>query len=274
MPVETVSLPLQAPLAGARYRLRFRKDGDLRLVSHHDLMHVFERMLRRADLPITFSRGFNPRAKITFAQSLALGLVGCAEVAELELQRPLSAEDIAARLSSQAPPGLEILSVQPLAPKQRARVHRAGYRVSVPARCRAEVPQRIADLLAAPACWIERTRPQRRRLDLRPFIDGLRLAGEFLEMELWMSPNGAARPEEICQLLGLDDVLAAGAVIERHYLELQDEVATATRMPANLGASKHTNTGLSAPASSAEAAAAHGAPQPTSLIDSPMAFDS
>src|SRR6202047_1078281 len=69
----------------SKYRLRFRKDGDLRLVSHHDLMHVFERMLRRAELPIAHTQGFHPQPRMVFALSLALGIGGANEVLELEL---------------------------------------------------------------------------------------------------------------------------------------------------------------------------------------------
>src|SRR5262245_34024195 len=92
--------------AVGKYRIRFRKAGDLRLVSHHDLMHVFERMLRRADLPCVSTQGFHPHPRITFALSLALGIVGCAEVVELELAGPLSAEEVHKRLARHAPPGL------------------------------------------------------------------------------------------------------------------------------------------------------------------------
>src|SRR5438270_12161834 len=93
-----------------KYRLRFRKGGDLRLVSHHDLMHVFERMLRRAALPVAHTQGFHPQPRMVFALSLALGIAGANEVLELEFTEALAAEEVHVRLASQAPPGLEIRS--------------------------------------------------------------------------------------------------------------------------------------------------------------------
>src|SRR5271157_3319048 len=60
-----------AMTTSTKVRLRFAKQGDLRLVSHHDLLRCLERMLRRAQIPMASSQGFNPRPKITFA--LALG---------------------------------------------------------------------------------------------------------------------------------------------------------------------------------------------------------
>jgi radical SAM-linked protein len=65
-------------------RLRFSKTGELRLVSHRDLMKFFERALRRANLPVHVSQGFHPMPRMVFALSLGLGIVGLDEVLELE----------------------------------------------------------------------------------------------------------------------------------------------------------------------------------------------
>src|SRR5947209_19229041 len=94
-----------------KVRIRFRKAGDLRLVSHHDLMRCFERMLRRAGIPFQSTQGFNPKPRLVFALSLALGIVGHEEVADLELTEDLSAEEVQGRLAPQAPPGPEILAL-------------------------------------------------------------------------------------------------------------------------------------------------------------------
>ena len=56
-----------------KLRLRFAKCGDLRLVSHHDIMRCLERMVRRAQIPLATSQGFNPRPKIVFALALGPG---------------------------------------------------------------------------------------------------------------------------------------------------------------------------------------------------------
>jgi len=50
-----------------KFRIRFRKVGDLRLLSHHDLMRTFERMLRRAGLPFRSTEGFHPKPRMVFA---------------------------------------------------------------------------------------------------------------------------------------------------------------------------------------------------------------
>lgn len=206
-----------------KVRIRFRKVGDLRLVSHHDLMRCFERMLRRAELPYHSTQGFNPKPRMAFALSLALGIAGHQEVVELELDAALPTEEIHARLARQAPAGLEILDIQRIDRKIKAQVRSAGYRLAVPAARVGELPRRVADLLAAPECWIERTRPQSRRVDLRPYLRDVRILSAAVEMDLWVTPTGTARPDEVLHLLGLGDLLEAGAVLERITLELHDE---------------------------------------------------
>jgi radical SAM-linked protein len=207
-------------MARSTVRIRFRKAGNLRLVSHHDLLRCFERMLRRAALPFHSTQGFNPKPRLVFALSLGLGIIGCEEIVQLELSDDLPPEEVRERLARQAPPGLDILTVERLGPKASAQVRRVCYRIALSADRRADLPERIATLLAAAACPIERTRPQPRRIDLRPYVRDLRLLSDALEMDLWVQPNGTARPDEILAVLGLGDLLQTGAVLERTTLEL------------------------------------------------------
>jgi radical SAM-linked protein len=264
-------------------RIRFEKAGDLRFVSHHDLMHCFERMFRRAGVAVQPSQGFHPKPRMVFAQSLALGLIGRAEVLEVELEEPLSPEEVHERLAGQAPPGLTIVSVRQIDAKTRVQVRRAVYRMVVPPERCQDLPRRIAEVTASGSCWVERTRPHKRRLDLRPYLCELRVSEDILEMVLWVTPQGAARPEEVLALLGLDDVVAAGAVIERSHLELHDEVSTAAGeetsvvMPpvwpvsAHISATEPSATQKPGPDSRAEKGSASRA---TALIPGPLSFES
>ena len=213
-----------------KVRIRFRKGGDLRLLSHHDLMRTFERMLRRAALPFRRTQGFHPKPRLVFALSLPLGVVGCEEVVELELEEVLPPEEVRERLARQTPAGLEVLSVRRIDPRAGAQVRRLCYAVAVPPERVHGLAGRVAEVLAAGECWVDRNRPPQRRVDLRPFLHELRLSppsgpegGARLEMDLWLTPSGTARPEELLRLLGLQGLAEAGAVIERTRLELADE---------------------------------------------------
>lgn len=241
MSFETPTATPLSPVPGvpprrAKYRSRFRKAGSLRLVSHHDLMHCFERMLRRAELPLCTTQGFHPQPRMIFAQSLALGIVGLNEVVELELADVLPAEEVHARLVRQAPPGLEFLSTRSIDFRLGAQVRRAFYRLHVPDSFTGNLVDECTQLLASAEAWVERTRPRVRRFNLRPYLSRLAFRAPFLEMALWVTPNGAARPEEPARLLGLEPVLEQGAYFERTDLELYDELPPddPERMPACL----------------------------------------
>jgi radical SAM-linked protein len=217
------SAPQAAAPARAKLRIRFRKGGDLRLLSHHDLMRTFERLLRRAALPFRSSEGFHPKPRFVFALSLPLGIVGCEEVVELELDEAVPPEEVHARLAARAVPGLDVLSVRRVESRKAAQVRRVTYRVALPPGREAGLPERITAVLASAECPVERTRPEKKRIDLRPYIDQIRPLAGALEMDLWVKPSGMARPDEVLGLLGLRDVTEAGAVVERTRLELEDE---------------------------------------------------
>src|SRR5207249_5372235 len=136
-PATAVATP---PRVCDKVRIRFRKSGDLRLVSHRDLMKCFERIVRSAALPVHVSQGFHPMPRMLFGMPLGLGIVGLDEVLELEFDEVLEPAEVHRRLAEQMPPGLEILSVQRIAPKAAVQVRRAGYRVAVSAERRADLP--------------------------------------------------------------------------------------------------------------------------------------
>lgn len=183
-------------------------------------------MLRRAELPFHSTAGFNPKPRLVFALSLALGIIGCEEVAELELDALVPPEEVRERLARQAPAGLDILEVRTIEPKTTAHVCRVTYRVKVARDAVAGLTEeRITNLLASAEVWVERKHPQPRRLNIRPYIETLRLTAEALEMDLWVTPNGTARPDELLVQLGLEQLLAEGAVLERIKVELDDEIS-------------------------------------------------
>jgi radical SAM-linked protein len=217
--------PAPSPGARARLRFRFRKDGALRWLSHHDLLRTFERILRRSGLPFRNTQGFNPHPRIVFALSLPLGVVGRSEVVELELDEEVPPEEACRRLQEQCPAGLTVLECRPLPRNAGVRVRGLCYAVGLPADRIGPTGARIAEVLSGGPCWVERAKPERRRLDVRPFLRDLRLDDQtgWLEMDLWLLPTGTARPDEVLGLLGLGDLLEAGAVLERLRLEMEDE---------------------------------------------------
>lgn len=206
-----------------KVRLRFAKRGDLRLISHHDLLRCLERTLRRARIPMALSQGFNPRPKIVFALAMALGIEGRREVVDLELAEPLEPAEVLKRLSAASSPGLDWLEIEAVAHGRSApQAEAVQYLLEVPADRRDAARSRLATLLGSTTWPYTRHRPGRDvAIDVRPFVLGAELDPlGVLRFRMKMTPDGSARPEEVIDSLGLSDLLEQGTVLARTEVEL------------------------------------------------------
>jgi radical SAM-linked protein len=207
-----------------KVRLRFAKCGDLRLVSHHDVMRCLERMLRRARIPVASTQGYNPRPKMTFALALGLGIESRSEVVDIELSEPLEPSDLLFRLRPVAPPGFEWIDACPIAdgaPPPRPRT--VEYSIPVLDERRLTAQSQLQSLLASSSWPFTRRRPNREStFDLRPQLVAAELTADgLLRFRLKVSPDGSVRPEELLEALALRDLLDLGAVLTRTDVELE-----------------------------------------------------
>jgi len=209
-------------MTATKLRLRFAKRGDLRLISHHDLMRCLERMLRRASIPMASSQGFNPRPKVVFTLALALGIEGRQEVVELELAEPMAPAEALARLTAVAPAGFEWLSVEGVPPGRAAQPQTVAYEFMIPSDRWEAARTRLAEFMAAQEWPYTRQRPDRTvAIDLRPFVLDAELEPSgVLWFRMKISPSGSARPEELIDALDLRDLLGQGSVLVRTEVEL------------------------------------------------------
>ena len=117
-----------------RIRLRFAKYGDMALVSHLDLLRLFDRVVRRAGLPISFTNGFHPSPRIIPASALSLGITSDGEIMDFELTERMNLEDFQTRLAAQLPKDLPVVSVEELPIKAlaaTASLEQAEYRLNI-----------------------------------------------------------------------------------------------------------------------------------------------
>ncbi|MBE6036505.1 MAG: DUF2344 domain-containing protein [Clostridiales bacterium] len=100
----------------SRYCLIFSKEGNLRFISHLDLMRLFQRAFKRARYNIKYSSGFNPHPKMCFAQPLSLGYAGLREYLDFEVDpaHPLDPAAVPAELNALLPPGVAVSECRPL----------------------------------------------------------------------------------------------------------------------------------------------------------------
>lgn len=101
------------------YRIQFAKTSAMRYTGHLDLHKAWERTLRRAQLPLAYSEGYNPRPRLTIASALPLGFTSEAEIIDIRLEEEIPVFEIAGKLDRSAPPGIQIQSILQLQGKPR-----------------------------------------------------------------------------------------------------------------------------------------------------------
>jgi len=123
-----------------RLRVWFGKQGDMALVGHLDLMRVFDRAVRRAGLPVSFSGGYNPQPRISIANALALGATSNNEIVDFELTKEIDIDSFRKDLSKELPAGMPIYDVLQLDLKSNSAsqvIEAAEYLITV--SCNREV---------------------------------------------------------------------------------------------------------------------------------------
>ena len=97
-------------------RVKYCKEGPIKYISHLNLAQVFTRTLRRADIPVVKSEGFNPRFRISFGPPLPLGISSTSEYLDIRLKEEIKTEELVEKLNRVLPQGLKILRAKIIPP--------------------------------------------------------------------------------------------------------------------------------------------------------------
>lgn len=191
------------------------------MISHRDLLRLFERLFRRADLNLRMSEGFHPKPRVSFPSALALGVEGRDEVMEMELAEAMDADELKRQVQDAAPPGLEVHSVTRCgAQEKKAQVERLHYEVRIPAQDADRLAKAIDRFLASRQHMITRD-DKSEPIDARKDLADLSLHGDVLRFSLWATRTRSVRPREILGILGLGDLEQSGTYLTRSRVELQ-----------------------------------------------------
>lgn len=208
-----------------RVRITFSKQGALRYTGHLDLHRLWERALRRADLPISYSQGFHPQPKISLAAALPLGFASRAEVVDVRLNDEIPVEDISARLKDSLPVDIKIVGIESVderAPALQTQVLSAAYEVHLTEPIDgAALTRKVETLMMSESVMRER---RGKTYDLRPLIEMLSVITEangnvWLKMTLAARDGATGRPEEVLNVL---DILPEYTRVERIRLIFQN----------------------------------------------------
>lgn len=184
----------------------FEKMGRMSWFSHLDLQNTMQRALRRAQLPVAYSQGFNPHVLTSFATALSVGCQSRGEVMEVEMAGEISPEEFAEKLNACLPDGLKVRRCAPVpdsAPALMAKVAEAGYDITAP---NADLTQAVEAFLKAEEVMVEkRSKTKTRLVNIRPMVHEITCAFDGkdsrLSMMLEQTNANALKVELVMQAL-------------------------------------------------------------------------
>ncbi len=190
-----------------RVRITFTKQGALRYTGHLDLHRLWERAMRRAELPITYSQGFHPQPKISLAAALPLGFSSRCEVLDVRLNDEIPVGEISLRLKDNLPADIQVTNVEVIderAPALQTQVLSAEYHAQLTEPVDGfDLKRKVEALMSSESLLRER---RGKSYDLRPLIESLTADPETtsLQMTLAAREGATGRPEEVLNALGIE----------------------------------------------------------------------
>jgi radical SAM-linked protein len=193
-----------------RFRIKYAKIEALKYTSGLEIQKIWERSLRRGHLPVAYSQGFHPQARLNQAAPLPLGFTSISEWIDIWFQDEMTLEGLSQALPLAVPPGIEIISIEeiPLTlSTMQNNVVSARYRVILLKSCEPDWLNQQVNLLLEKTT-LPRIRRQK-EYDLRPIIEELTVGENqqqwpVLWMKLAARPGATGRPEEVMLEMGLD----------------------------------------------------------------------
>ena len=165
-------------------RIKFRKYGVMKFIGHLDIMRYFQKVMRRADIPIAFTQGFSPHMIMSFAQPLGVGVTSDAEYFDIELTEAISSKRAIEQMNKVNVEGIEIVSFVEIPDDKKCSgmtiVAAAEYAVSLLESNKTsditkditdEWKEKIAAFMAQPEIRVlKQTKRSEKEVDIKPMI--------------------------------------------------------------------------------------------------------
>ncbi|MCY3835787.1 MAG: TIGR03936 family radical SAM-associated protein [Anaerolineaceae bacterium] len=196
-----------------RLRITFGKQGTLKYTGNLDTAKIWERVLRRAQVPVLYTKGFTPRPRLQFATATPLGITSECELLDVWLRETVSPGALSERLTPLSPTDLSIgtaCEVPVASPSLPTLVRAASYRIHFPdGLAPGQLAERVESLLRAETLPLRQEKMKRGKRQVaekeaRPLIRQLLTEDDrTLQATLATGERGNLRPRDLILLLGL-----------------------------------------------------------------------
>ena len=185
-----------------RIRIKFKKGLEVKFISHLDIIRTFERAIRRAELPVAFSQGFNPRMRISWGPPLSIGIESDCEMSDLYLESLMDQKKTIESLNQTLPSGLKILEAKLIdlkEPSLDSSINRAEYLVEIDAENPNGTKLQIDNILKREKIEVKK---KDKIINKKPMLYELSLVdGHNIKMVLQVGGKGTLKPKEILDLI-------------------------------------------------------------------------
>lgn len=195
-------------------RIKFRKYGVMKFIGHLDVMRFFQKVMRRADIPIAFSGGFSPHMIMSFANPLGVGVTSDGEYFDIELTEEIDMQAAVARMNETVVEGIEIVNMVPISDDKKQTgmsiVAAADYLSSLK---NGEFPEdwkeKAQGFMNQPSISIvKKTKKSEKEVDIKPMIYKFEVRDDSVHMLVATGSVENLKPElvmqALCQYLDVD----------------------------------------------------------------------
>ena len=188
-------------------RIKFRKYGVMKFIGHLDVMRFFQKVMRRADIPIAFTQGFSPHMIMSFAQPLGIGVTSDAEYFDIELTEEIDMQAAVARMNETVVEGIEIVNMVLISDDKKQTgmsiVAAADYLSSLK---NGEFPddwkEKAEGFMSQPSISIvKKTKKSEKEVDIKPMIYKFEVRDDSVYMLVATGSVENLKPELVMQAL-------------------------------------------------------------------------
>ena len=180
----------------------------MKFIGHLDVMRFFQKVMRRADIPIAFTGGFSPHMIMSFANPLGVGVTSDGEYFDIELTEEIDMDAAVARMNQVMVEGIEIVNMVPISDDKK----RTGMSIVAAADYLSNVKND-----AFPENWkekaagfmnqeqiliVKKTKKSEKEVDIKPMIYKFEIREEGVYMQVATGSVENLKPEVVMQALG------------------------------------------------------------------------
>ncbi len=207
-----------------KVRIRFSKTGALVYISHLDIMRYFQKLFRRAGIPVRYSEGFSPHQILSFSNPLPLGMESTGEYADVELTDSIPSAMALENLRTQSVPEIGIMSFKMLDDKSEnamAAVRAARYSAGISDADLMKKMQEAIEvfLLRENVTVTKKTKKNETNVNIRPLVHELKASNDINAIEMLISSGSTDNIKPELVLGALCDI--AGISFDKNRFEIK-----------------------------------------------------